>query len=164
MHMKKLLIKSAMIAAANFGAIFGASAVLAASPLKLSSEIFVERSKTADDGQKSIVLEEPNTVLPGDNLVFIVSYKNIGDQTATDFTVTNPMPRAVRFAGSSNGAELVSVDGGESWGSLPQLRISDSEGNQRPASMADVTHIKWNLKQTLAPGQGGKIVFRGVVK
>jgi len=90
MHMKKLLIKSAMIAAANFGAIFGASAVLAASPLKLSSEIFVERSKTADDGQKSIVLEEPNTVLPGDNLVFIVSYKNIGDQTATDFTVTNP--------------------------------------------------------------------------
>lgn len=158
--MRKLFIHLAMITAA----ISGGSAAYAAAPLKLSSEIFVERSKTSESGQKAVVLEQPVKVLPGDNLVFIVSYKNVGDQTATDFTVTNPMPRAVRFAGSSNEAELVSVDGGESWGELSQLSVGDDEGSQRAATMADVTHVKWNLKQSLAPGQGGKIVFRGVVK
>lgn len=157
---RKMLITAIAAAAV----LLGNSPALASSPLQLSSDIYVERTKVDGKGRKAVTLEEPKMVLPGDNLVFVVKYRNVSAAKATDFTVTNPMPNAVRFAGSANGQEVVSVDGGNSWGFLSQLRVKRADGVSRAASMADVTHVKWNLKQTLAPGQGGKLVFRGVVK
>lgn len=159
-----MIRKMLITAIAATSALLGGSPAVASSPLKLSSDIYIERTKVDDQGRKAVTLEEPKMVLPGDNLVFVVKYRNVGTAKATDFTVTNPMPKAVRFAGSANGQEVVSVDGGNSWGFLSKLRIKQGDGTSRAASLADVTHVKWNLKQTLAPGQGGKLVFRGVVK
>ncbi len=158
--MIKTFIKTAFFAAA----LMGGSAAIAKAPLQLDSDIFVERQETRADGKKAVVLAQPTTVLPGDNLVFVVKYKNVGDSPASDFSVTNPMPRAVRYAGSSDGQEVVSVDGGKSWGNLATTKVTNADGTQRAANFADVTHIKWILKQTLAPGEGGKLIFRGVVK
>jgi hypothetical protein len=39
-----------------------------------------------------------------------------------------------------------------------------ASGSFRTALPSDVTHIKWNLNQTLAAGSAGKLVFRGVVR
>lgn len=158
--MTKSILK-ALLLAATF---VGASSAFAKAPLQLDSSIFVEREQTKADGSKAVTLAKPTKVIPGDSLVFVVEYKNVGDKPAADFVVTNPMPRAVRFAGSADGLEVVSVDGGKSWGFLSTLKVAKPDGTQRAATFADVTHVKWNLKQTLAPGQGGKLVFRGVVK
>ena len=158
--MTKSILKAFLVAAA----LVSGSSAFAKAPLQLASDIFVEREQTKADGSKAVTLAKPTTVIPGDSLVFVVEYKNVGDKPAADFVVTNPMPRAVRFAGSADGLEVVSVDGGKSWGFLGTLKVTKPDGTQRAASFADVTHVKWNLKQTLAPGQGGKLVFRGVVK
>jgi uncharacterized repeat protein (TIGR01451 family) len=135
-----------------------------AAPLQLSSDVFVEREVKRTDGSKKLVLEKPNLVTPGDNLVFIVHYKNTGGTPASNFSVTNPLPTAVAFNGTSDGLEVVSTDGGKNWGFLSTLRITGTDGKARPALMTDVTHIKWNLNQTLAPGSEGKLIFRGIVK
>ncbi|HMU22191.1 MAG TPA: hypothetical protein PKC48_07870, partial [Sphingorhabdus sp.] len=60
--------------------------------------------------------------------------------------------------------EVVSVDGGKSWGVMSQLNVARPDGPFRPAFPADVTHLKWNMNQTLAAGSAGKLVFRGVVR
>lgn len=140
------------------------SAQLMAAPLELASDVFVERALKRADGTVATVLEEPKTVLPGDQLVFVVRYKNTGVQPASKFSVTNPIPRAVAFSGTADGTEVVSVDGGKTWGFLSQLKISKADGTLRPALPGDVTHVKWNLNQTLAAGSAGKLVFRGVVR
>ncbi len=133
-------------------------------PLSLSSHVFVERQVMGDNGKRRVILEQRKSVVPGDRLVFVLKYKNAGTKASNDFVVTNPMPRTVRFEGSVDGLELASVDGGKSWGFLSQLRVTTANGGLRHAVPSDVTHIKWKLHQTLAPGQGGKLVFRGVVK
>ncbi len=135
-----------------------------AAPLQLTSDVFVEREIKRTDGSKKVVLEKPSLVTPGDNLVFVVHYKNTGGAAASNFSVTNPLPRAVAFNGTSDGLEIVSIDGGKSWGFLSALRMAGADGSVRPALMTDVTHIKWNLNQTLAPGSEGKLIFRGIVK
>lgn len=145
-------------------ALLTSSVSLAGSPLRLSSDVYVVQTKLDEDGRKFVTLEDPKIVLPGDNLVFIVRYRNIGRKEASDLTVTNPIPRDVRYAGSLDGLELVSVNGGRSWGFLFEQKVQEDDGFERPAKYADVTHVKWRLKHTLAPGQGGKIVFRGVAK
>lgn len=135
-----------------------------AAPLELASDVFVEREQKRPDGSVATILEEPKLVLPGDQLVFVVRYKNVGAQPASKFTVTNPIPRAVAFSGTADGTEIVSIDGGRNWGFLTQLKVSKADGSVRPALPGDVTHVKWNLNQTLAAGSAGKLVFRGVVR
>ena len=137
---------------------------LAATPLELKSEVFVERQVVRSDGSNAVVLEKPNKVTPGDNLVFVVRYKNVGVSTANNFVVTNPLPAAVAFNGTSDGFEVVSIDGGMNWGILGTLLVARIDGTKRPAAFADVTHIKWNFNQPLTAGAEGKLIFRGIVK
>ncbi len=143
--------------------IFG-TASHAAAALQISSDVFVERQIERSDGSKTVVLEKPNMVIPGDNLVFVVKYKNVSGATASNFVVTNPLPSAVAFNGTSDGLETASVDGGKSWGFLRSLRVGKADGTTRAAQRSDVTHIKWNLNQPLTAGAEGKLIFRGVVK
>jgi uncharacterized repeat protein (TIGR01451 family) len=141
-----------------------ASAVLAQSPIQLSSNIYVEKIEMRADGATAVTLETPAKILPGDQLVFVVRYKNVGHQAASGLTVTNPIPRAIRFNGTSDGTEIVSVDGGKNWGPLGQLKVAGADGKSRPALMTDVTHLQWRINQSLAAGAAGKLIFRGVVK
>jgi hypothetical protein len=141
-----------------------ATAAMATTPVQLSSEIFVEKQQKRADGTYSTTLAPPETIVPGDQLVFVVRYKYVGAQPATGFTVTNPLPKAVAFSGTSDGAEIVSIDGGKSWGKLAQLRVKQGDGEFRPALMTDVTHLKWNMNQNLTAGAEGKLIFRGVVR
>lgn len=137
---------------------------LAAAPVELSSDIFVEKQQKRPDGSFSTVLEMPKLILPGDQLVFVVRYRNAGAKPATNFSVTNPIPAAIAFSGTSDGAEVVSIDGGKNWGKLSQLRMTNADGSSRAALMSDVTHLKWHMNQMLAAGDAGKLIFRGVVK
>ena len=135
-----------------------------AAPVELSSNIFIEKQVKRADGTFATTLVAPKLIVPGDQLVFVVRYRNKSPQPATNFTVTNPIPTAVAFSGTSDGAELVSIDGGKSWGKLAQLRVKTTDGAARPALMTDVTHIKWNMNQPLASGEGGQLIFRGTVR
>lgn len=155
------LLKSFTIA---IGLILTPVAAFAADQLQLSSDVFVEKQKQRADGSVATILEAPNLVTPGDKLVFVVKYKNTGAAPAEKFVVTNPLPKAVAFNGTSDGLEVVSIDGGNSWGFLSNLRLQDSSGKSRPALMSDVTHIRWNLNQPIAAGSEGKLIFRGIVR
>ena len=137
---------------------------MAVNNVSLSSDVFVERKVAKPDGTMSVVLEQPKTVTPGDNLVFVVKYVNVGRAPALDFSVTNPLPKAVAFNGTSDGTEIVSIDGGKTWGPLSALTYTSANGDVRPALMTDVTHVKWKFNRSLAAGSGGRLMFRGTVK
>ncbi len=155
--MLKLCFSMILLAASSVPA-------MAAAPVELSSDIFVEKQQKRPDGSFATVLAKPNIILPGDQLVFVVRYRNAGSKPASNFSVTNPIPAAITFSGTSDGAELVSIDGGKSWDKLSQLRVKNADGSSRTALMTDVTHLKWQMNQTLAAGDAGKLIFRGVVK
>jgi uncharacterized repeat protein (TIGR01451 family) len=145
-------------------ALFAPAAALAADNVSLSSEVFVERVMPGADGKPAIVREKPDVVVPGDKLVFQLSYRNGGAEPATGFTVTNPIPGAVSFTDGDEGTAQVSVDGGKSWGKLASLKIAQPDGTSRAAQPADVTHIRWSFSQPIPAASGGKLSFRGVVK
>ena len=159
-----LIRKTFVAALASAAALLASAPALAKSPLQLSSDVFVERSKVDETGRKAITLVEPKMVLPGDRLVFVLTYRNIGTVEASNFVITNPLPGPVRYNGSPKGLELVSVNEGLNWGVLSKLTVENADGTTRPAGLDDVTDVRWDLKQTLAPGQGGKLVFRAIVR
>lgn len=119
-----------------------ASPALAADSVSLKSDVFVARDVRDAAGKVRTVPQSPQSVTPGDRLLFVLNYKNQGTSTATSFTATNPIPAAVTYADGASAGEVVSVDRGKSWGALATLRVLAAGGAARPATMADVTHIR----------------------
>ncbi len=136
----------------------------AAETVALSSAVFVERQLIDNSGRSRVELLAPQVVTPGDRLVFILSYRNTGEKPATHFTVTNPLPQAVAYAGTPDEEAQISVDGGKNWGRLSMLRIREEDGRWRSARPEDVTHIRWILARPLRAGATGKLSFRGTVR
>ena len=145
-------------------ALLAPAAAMAADSVSLSSEVLVERVKPDAQGKPVTVQEKPDVVTPGDRLVFVLSYRNAGAEPATGFTVTNPIPQAVSFAGGEDSTAVVSVDGGKSWGRLAALKVAQPDGTSRAAEAGDVTHIRWSFSQPIAASASGRLSFRGVVK
>jgi uncharacterized repeat protein (TIGR01451 family) len=136
----------------------------AANDVSLTSSVFVEKTVVQPNGTTRLVLEEPRVVVPGDRLVFVLAYKNMGAKPATDFVVTNPMPGEVAFQGTPDSGSMVSIDGGRSWGALAALKVRRADGTSRAALPEDVTHVRWAMKAPIPVGQSGKLSFRGVVR
>ena len=136
---------------------------MAQASVALENEIMIERV-VVEDGKREVKVEVPKVVVPGDRLVFIISYKNQGAQPATDFVVTNPLPPSVTFDSVEGSEAVVSVDGGKTYGALAALQVKQADGSERAAVPADVTHIRWAFKQAIPAGAAGTLRFKGVVK
>jgi uncharacterized repeat protein (TIGR01451 family) len=136
----------------------------AANDVALTSSVFVEKAVSQADGKTRLVLEEPRVVVPGDKLVFVLAYKNLGTKPAADFVVTNPMPGAVVYQGTGDIGAIVSIDGGKNWGTLASMKVRKADGTVRAAYPEDVTHVRWAMKTPIPVGAAGKLSFRGVVR
>lgn len=132
--------------------------------VSLNSDVLVERVSHEADGQTRVSLEEPSRVIPGDTLVFVLRYQNNGARPATNFVITNPLPQAVRFNGTTDSGASVSVDGGRNWGQLASLSVREADGTMRAARPEDVTHVRWAFARPIAAGDSGRLMFRGVVR
>ncbi len=136
----------------------------ASSNIDLDSQVFVERAVSDESGAQHIVLDQSDRVTPGDNLVFVLRYRNNGERAASNFNVINPLPRAVSFRETQGQDARFSVDGGKNWGSLSRLSVRERDGHVRRARPDDVTHIRWTFRQPLPAGATGKLSFRGSVR
>jgi uncharacterized repeat protein (TIGR01451 family) len=140
-----------------------ASAQNTASPVALTGDVKAVKIVTDADGKERIELVAPTTIVPGDRLVFGTDYANRSAEAVTNFTVTNPLPAAVRLAPDADAALDVSVDGGKTWGVLSALTATNSDGTTRPATHADVTHVRWVLA-SIAPGASGRLTYPAIIR
>lgn len=139
------------------------AAQTAASPIALTGDVMAEKVVTDADGKERIELVAPTTIVPGDRLVFGTDYANTGADAVSNFTVTNPLPAAVRLAPDADPALEVSVDGGKVFGVLAALTVTSSDGTARPATHADVTHVRWVLA-SIAPGASGRLTYPAIIR
>jgi uncharacterized repeat protein (TIGR01451 family) len=133
-----------------------------AGPIELVGDVKLEQH-SAVGGQDKVVLVAPQVVVPGDRLVFSTSYRNTSAAAVENFVVTNPVPAAVAMDSESAAANEVSVDGGAHWGRLAALTVPDGQGARRPATAADVTHVRWVLA-IVKPGVSGAVTYNAIVR
>jgi hypothetical protein len=155
---------------------FMAAAAQSKPGVKLTSTASIERVETDSQGATKTVLKSPSQVaiVPGDKVVFMLDYLNEGQDPASGFRATNPMPGAIQFVSVSEDWAEVSVDGGANWGKLSALTVTDKPASNvtveaatsapRAATAADVTHVRWVFAEAIAPGKKGTLSYVGVVK
>lgn len=110
-------------------------------------------------------------IVPGDEVVYAIAYTNKTGKPAEKIVITNPVPKHTRYKDGSatgDGTDIsYSIDGGKTFATPDKLTVAikDKSGKDivRPAVAQDYTHIRWVLKQSIAPGQSGSVRFRAVI-
>ena len=131
--------------------------------VEIGTAAFQEVEVKADDGTTSKKLVPAARVVPGDEVVYEITYSNKGSEPATGVAIDNPVPPAVTFVQSTNPPTAVSVDLGKTFGNLGDLVVEGPDGQVRPAQPSDITHLRWTIV-SLAPGADGTIRYRVRVK
>lgn len=141
---------------------------VASGPLSVRTVAQIEQVVTLADGTERTELVDVTTVVPGDEVVYTITFTNTGDAPAEAVTITDPVPAEMRYiAGSAFGPGTdvrFSVDGGQSWGEPGQLTVMDENGNERPATAVDYTHIRWQMRHPIAAGKRGFARFKASLR
>lgn len=156
----KLLLKVTLLAS-----VFLTSAVLAQETGHLNVRTTVQKEEVVvnDAGETERRLVPAETVVPGDDVVYTITFTNISDEAAENVVITNPISEDLTYvAGSAFGPGTViefSVDGGRTFGAAAELVVGTPEG-RRPAGVDDFTHVRWTMESALAVGAQGLARFR----
>ena len=122
-----------------------------------------EEVTTTASGERRSELVPAESVVPGESVVYTITFENVSAESAENITITNPVPQHLTYVqGSAFGPGAViefSVDGGNEYGAPEALFVADNDGF-RPASVEDYTHIRWVLQDDLAAGAQGVARFR----
>jgi len=131
--------------------------------IDITAEKVVLVEKSGKKVEQRIIASE---VLPGDVLVYTLTYKNVGDEAAKDIKVNNPIPKDTAYVLDSAygpGAKITfSVDGGKTFNEPSLLRYEvDVKGKaeKREASPEQYTDIRWAVEE-VGVGKSGVASFR----
>jgi uncharacterized repeat protein (TIGR01451 family) len=116
-----------------------------------------------ENGEQKTQLVDAKTVIPGDEVVYTVTFQNISDAAAQNVVITNPIARDLVYVDGSAfgpGSDIVfSVDGGVVFAAAGELSITE-DGVTRTAEPGDFTHIRWRMKDEIPAGAQGIARFR----
>jgi len=150
--------------------IFSVSPAIAESnsDVSVTTSIMREVEVENEQGKKEIRLENVESAVPGEEIVFIVTYLNKGKLPAENIVLTNPVPREMIYVGGSAGGEttviIFSVDGGDTYDMPEKLFVVDENGERVQAKPEDYTHIRWRLTESLEPEGEGVVRFKAMLK
>lgn len=127
-----------------------------------------EERVVAADGTEESKLVPVTTVVPGDEVVYTVTFTNVSQDTADNVTVVDPIPEQMTYVRGSvfgPGADITfSVDGGKNFVVEDELRVATANGGERTAQPEDYTHIRWVMRNPLDPGKRGVARFRAALR
>jgi uncharacterized repeat protein (TIGR01451 family) len=145
-----------------------ASAMQESGPIQLTSNAEVEIIKTDANGKQSIKRELATEVVPGKDVIYTLTFKNVGTSSGNDIVINNPIPEHTIYkTGSAAGPDTrisFSVDGGQNFAPPEQLTVTGADGNTRTAKAVDYTTIRWQYTKPLQPGKKSSVEFRVVLQ
>jgi uncharacterized repeat protein (TIGR01451 family) len=125
-------------------------------------------SKSVEAGRAVVKLIPADRVVPGDRVIYTLEAHNTGATALDAPIVTYAVPQHMRYVANSAagpGAEVrFSIDGGHSFDRAENLKVSGPDGRPRAVVGADITHIRWQLKNSLQANSVAFVRFRALVE
>ncbi len=124
-------------------------------------EVIVE-----EDGQQVTKRVLARDISPGEIVIYTISYANVGDETATNVAVVDPIPDGTAYVSESatkTGELNFSIDGGKSFQAptLLTYEVTATDGTKKTltASPELYTQIRWVIPAIVA-GETGALSFQ----
>ena len=133
--------------------------------IELKTTAAVEKEVVNDKGEKSKVLVPAGKVVPGTEVVWTVTANNVCKQPSDKVTINNPVPEHMTLVANSAtgpGSQVTYSLDGKTFAPAGQLTVQEN-GVTRPAHADEYKHIRWEFKNSLAPGASAIARFRAVL-
>jgi len=138
-----------------------------AADLKANQIVELANVVVAADGTESITYSPATDVEPGEQVRYSLVYANEGDDAAENVSLVMPVPSEVTYLEASvdgaAGTVLFSADAGQTFAPRDQLTIGEGDA-ARLAVSGEITHIKWNFSEPIAPATTGAVRYSAVLK
>lgn len=137
-----------------------------AGSIELKHVAEIEVKTTNAKGKVTIKRTPANKAIPGIEVIYTTTFKNVGNKPAGNIVINNLLPlHTTLVAGSVFGTNTditYSVDG-KIFATPNILTVKDQAGKDIPATVKDYTHIRWSFKGNLAAGKSGQVGFRAKI-
>ncbi len=131
--------------------------------IKLEMAVQKEITVTEKDGTQKVQLVEPKIAVPGDEMIYTITYTNVSIEPTTAVVVTDRIPEQMTYVQNTAKGErtgvLFSIDGVE-FAAQEQLKVRAADGGWRPATERDLTYVRWVVNATVPPGESGSVSYR----
>ncbi len=137
-------------------------------PVPIQTVLIAEIRETYDvgEGKQSQRLVPATVVNQGDVVYYTVQIRNPTTLPAPAVTVVQRIPANTTYVPNSASGPSTditfSVDGGRTFAREKGLVVATPDGMSRAATPADITHIRWQLRNVLAPGAIALARFQAV--
>lgn len=139
----------------------------AADAVEVKNIAEVEVEVVDSKGNKTLKRQPVDKVVPGTEVIYTTTYKNLIAKPVGNIVINNPVPANTAYkSGSAIGANTdisFSVDG-KHFATPDKLTVKGKDGKDRPALASEYTHIRWAHKGELAAGKSGEVSFRTLIK
>jgi len=151
--------------------LLGLPTLALAKPVVEVSMVVEKEVVVVEDGKEVTKRVAAEEIFPGEVLFYTITFKNSGDEMATNAILNNPVPEGTVYLPSTASEEIgnvsFSIDGGETFKKPTlltyEVTMPDGSKKQRTASPEQYTHIRWQVEK-IDVGQAGEISFQVRVK
>ena len=152
------------------------AAGLLASSLPAAADVLISAgavekvvSMEYEDGSTETEYVPAGDMEPGEELAYVVNFRNEGPDPENGVVMTVPVPddmvyvedSAIADADAEEASVDFSVDGGKSFAPREGLVVADGEETRR-ASADEITHVRWTFARVV-PGEEGILAFHAVL-
>ena len=140
-----------------------------AEPLQIETELVAEvRAESFVQGRPLVRFLPATAIVQGQTVYYTVRIHNPTPAPVRDVVAVQRIPVNTSYViGSAAGpaAEIsFSIDGGQTFAAESELQITEPSGVARPPLSEQYTHIRWRLRNALAPGATALARFQAVFR
>ena len=139
---------------------------------KLELKTTVEKEvKIKKQGKWVLERHSADKAVPGDVVIYTITYTNTGNGTMVDAVIVNPVPKGFLVnperAEGKDAEVTCSIDDSHSFHPPPVMVTVKKPGGSlesKPAPLDRYTHLRWIIKKPVQPGESGRVSFKATVK
>ena len=134
--------------------------------IELHNEVQTEQPYVDAQGKTAKRLVAPGKVVPGNEVVYTTTAKNVCDKPATSVVIDNPLPQHMTYVMNSamgTGTDITYSLDGKSFAKLESLSVKNADGSARAPHADEIKSIRWMYSTAIQAGQTGFVRFRATL-
>jgi uncharacterized repeat protein (TIGR01451 family) len=138
------------------------------SGMSLSIVAWEEVEVTDANGDVELQRVTAASIVPGDTVVYVISYVYGGEEPADNVVINNTIPEFMLYQdGTAIGVGTTatfSVDDGGTFNTPENLSVVEDDGTARAATVSDYTSIRWTFNAQVLPEAEGYVEYRATLE
>lgn len=133
--------------------------------LKTSAE--TEQEYLTEQGQKATRLVSAGKVVPGKEVIWTVTAKNVCDKPAENIVIANAVPEHMSYVANSAmgvGTQITYSVDGKAFNAPDALNVNQPDGSSRLARADEYRAVRWTYQAAFAPGATAFVRYRALVQ